>query len=234
MKTLAAARSLARRLLEPGPGQVRRLPIGPAAGIRLEADPHPSLDQWLGLFESELAPWVRRLCRPGTRCVDVGGYNAYYALMFAKLSRAPVLSYEPDAEAVARSRRNLVLNPALAPLVEIRELAVGARSDLGVVTLDDELLNPARRAGAAKAFLVKVDVEGAELDVLRGAAGVLARLRPHVIVETHSPELEVACGDALLASGYVPRIVTQRALLPQDRSWGGITRHNRWLVAAGG
>ncbi len=216
-------------MLEPRPGATRRLPLGPAAGIRLEADPHVSLDQWVGLFESELAPWVRRFCRTGTRCVDVGAYNAYYALTFAKLARAPVLSYDPDVEALARVRRNLALNPKLATLVELRPVAVGARSGPGVVTLDDELADWAD-AGAT-GCLVKVDVEGAEFEVLAGAAHTLARLRPHLIVETHSLELEVACADALLAAGYAPVIVTQRKLLPQDRSWTGGSGHNRWLIA---
>jgi hypothetical protein len=230
---LTAARRLARRLLEPRPAAARRLPLGPAGGIRLEADPHLSLDQWLGLFESELAPWVRRFCRPGTVCLDVGAYNAYYALTFAKLARAPVVSFEPEAEAVARSRRNLALNPELAPLIEIREAAVGARSGAGVVTLDDAVLSRLERRDGSARCLVKIDVEGGELEVLNGATRLLTLVRPHLIVETHSLELEVACGDALLAAGYAPRIVTQRKLLPQDRSWAGATRHNRWLVAAG-
>lgn len=226
-------RRLARRLFEPRPGTTRKLPLGLAAGITFEADPDASLDHWFGLFESELAPWLRRLCQAGTRCVDVGAYNAYYSLTFAKLSRAPVLSYEPDSDAVARSRRNLMLNPTLAPLIQLRPVAVGPRSDAVVVTLDDELL-PAIERARPGTWVLKVDVEGAELGVLKGATEFLALARPHVIIETHSAELEDACASALLAAGYSPTIVTQRKLLRQDRSWPpGTPRHNRWLVAVG-
>ncbi|MFZ0090544.1 MAG: FkbM family methyltransferase [Solirubrobacteraceae bacterium] len=214
-----------RGVVEPADGAVRRIPLGPGSGIKLEADPEPSLDQWLGLFESELAPYVRRFCRPGTMCVDVGSYNAYYALIFAKRSGAPVRSYEPDAHALARSRRNVALNADLAGLVDIREAFVGAAADPAnsVVTLDDEL------AEWGPPGLIKIDVEGAELGVLTGAAHVLRHHRPHVIVETHSPGLEIACGDCLVGVGYAPTVVTQRRLLPQDRP----RQHNRWLVAAG-
>jgi hypothetical protein len=193
-----------------------------------------SLDYWLGLYEYELAPWLHRLCNAGTRCVDVGGYNAYHGLMFAKLSQQRVLSYEPDPEGVARSRRNMALNPTLAPLIDLRPVAVGARPDGQTVTLDAELLPTAQRARPGTSWLLKVDVEGAEFEVLTGAAGFLAAVRPHVVVETHSAGLEAACGDALLAAGYSPRVVTQRRLLRQDRSWPpGTPRHNRWLVAVG-
>jgi Methyltransferase FkbM domain len=165
--------------------------------------------------------------------VDVGAYNAYYALTFAKLTHAQVLSYEPDPDAVARSRRNLALNPGLSPLIAIRTVAVGARDDGASVTLDAELTPRAHERGLAP-WLLKVDVEGAEFDVLRGAAGFLAAARPHVMVETHSAGLEAACGDALLGHGYSPRVVTQRRLFRQDRSWPpGTPRHNRWLVAVG-
>jgi hypothetical protein len=88
------------------------------------------------------------------------------------------------------------------------------------VTLDDE---------APDAGLVKVDVEGAETWVLSGAARLLAGRRPHVIVETHSPELERECGDLLLRNGYRPRVVCGRRFLRQDRD----DAFNRWLVAEG-
>jgi hypothetical protein len=226
-------RQLARRLLEPRPGSTRRIPFGPARGIRFEADSVLSLDYWLGLYEYELATWLRRLCQAGTWCVDVGAYNAYYALTLAKLTQAPVVSYEPDSEAIERCRRNVALNPTLAPLIELRAVFVGGRSTGASVTLDDELLP---RAGSARSscWLLKLDVEGAELEVLRGAERFLELMRPHLIVETHSGDLEDACGQTLRAAGYFPRVVTQRRVLRQDRSWPpGVPSHNRWLVAVG-
>jgi hypothetical protein len=214
-----------RRIAEPRSGAVRRLPLGPARGIRFEADPYPSLDFWLGLFESELAPALRRYCTAGRTCVDVGSYNGYYALAFARLTGGPVRAYDAGGDALARMRRSLELNPSLAPLVELRQAWVGGETDPagGRVTLDDDL------AGWHSLGLLKVDVEGAEIDVLRGANRILAEQRPHVIVETHSPELERACGDLLIGHGYRPHVVLPRRLLRQSRP----AEHNRWLVADG-
>lgn len=214
-----------RRAAEPRPGSVRRLPLGPARGVRLEGEAWPSLDLWFGLFESELAPAVRRFCTPGRRCVDVGSYNGYYALAFARLGAGRVRAYDAGEDALARMRRNLELNPGLAERVELRQAWVGAESDAGAgrVALDADL------ADWGEVGLLKVDVEGAEVEVLGGARRILAEQRPHAIVETHSAELERACGDLLLECGYRPRVVLPRRTLRQNRPG----EHNRWLVADG-
>lgn len=223
MATITVLRRTARRLIEPAVGSPRRIPFGPGRGLRLEGDPWPSLDLWLGLFESELAPYVRQFCAPGIPCVDVGGYNGYYALVFALLARAPVRTYDADESARTRTLNNLALNPAAGSYVEFRLARVGAqtRPSLGEVRLDDDL------ATWPAVGLLKIDVEGAEADVLRGATGILRDRRPKLIVETHASELEHECGEILLSHGYTPVVVTPRRWLAQNRP----AQHNRWLVA---
>jgi hypothetical protein len=219
-------RRLIRRLVEPAPGSVRRIPVGPARGIRLRAEPAAtaSADLWVGLFESELGPWVRRFARPGVLSVDVGANSGYYTLVFAARTHAPVVAYEPDSAARARLQDNLALNPWLAPYVDLRSSLVGApaaaQASSDTVALDEDLADPSAIG------LLKIDVDGPERDVLAGSRRLLEGGAP-VIVETHSPELEDACAGLLVEAGYRPRIVTARRLAPQDRS----APHNRWLVA---
>ena len=50
--------------------------------------------------------------------------------------------------------------------------------------------------------LLKIDVEGAELDVLQGARDVLKGAKPLVLVEVHSDELEKECAQFLEGLGY--------------------------------
>jgi hypothetical protein len=76
--------------------------------------------------------------------------------------------------------------------------------------------------------LVKLDIEGWELKALRGAARLLAERRPHVVVETHSAELERECRDLLVVHGYAPQVVAPGRWLAEVREG-----HNRWLVAEG-
>lgn len=217
------ARQLLRRLVEPAPGTTRQIPIGPARGVTFAAEPAAtaSADMWVGLLESEIATYVRRFCLPGTISVDVGASAGYYSLTFAKRCQAPVIAYEPDPGARERLARNLGLNPGIARWIDVRDLVVADTTGSGSVTLDADV------AETTQVGLLKVDVDGGELNVLTGARRLLADRHPHVIVETHSAELEDACARLLIQARYAPRVVTQRKLLPQNRP----IDHNRWLVA---
>jgi hypothetical protein len=204
-----------------------RVPLGPARGIRFEFDPHLPLDFWFGAYESEIAAHVRGSCAPGYRCFDVGSYNGYYSLVLARLTGDRVVAFDSDVDACRAIERNCAANPALGRLVDVHRLYLAFETNPAenAVTID-ELVQSGR---APLPDLVKIDVDRAEASVLAGARGTLAERRPHLIVETHSPELERECGDLLLAAGYAPRVVTQRRWLRENRP----IAHNRWLVARG-
>ena len=204
-----------------------RVALGPAAGLRLEADPDVPLTAYLGIFEWELDRHVRALCRPGTRAFDVGGYNGYYALAFSRLSGAPVICLDSDEAACDRIRRTCRANGHVGARILVRETyAAWEINEAQNCTTLDALA--AERDGFVP-DLVKIDVEGAELSVLGGMPELLAQRRPHLIVEVHSAELERQCGDLLLSQGYAPLVVTQRRRARQR----GRGEHNRWLVARG-
>jgi hypothetical protein len=208
----------AKRRLAPAPGP-RRLPAGIGRGLVLNVDFADHTRLYLGLYELELNRHLRRLCPPGTTSFDVGGSFGYDALVLAKLSGAPVITFEADPIAVARLRTNLALNPGEAANVEVIEGFVGARPPQ--TRLDDV---------ATQRFVpgfLKVDVDGAELEVLRGAEQLLREHGPAVVLETHAPDLEEACGALLAGAGYRVTVVHQRRLLRDHRP----IPHNRWLVA---
>jgi precorrin-6B methylase 2 len=200
---------LVKRLLLPTGWAPRRVPFGLARGITLEVDFAHETRMYLGLYELEIARHIRRLCRRGMVCFDIGGQYGWHALTFAKLG-AKVVTFEPDAEVLQRLRRNLELNPELK--VDVVERFVGT----GTLRLDE----------LAPADFIKVDVDGAELDVLRSAGETLGRVSG-LIVETHSLELERDCGRLLMDQGLRVRVVSQRGLWPDLRP----IPHNRWLMA---
>jgi len=150
---------------------------------------------------------VGRLLEPGMHVVDVGANRGWYTLYAAALVGAAgwVIAVEPDPVPLGMLRANVAAN-RLAN-VTIVDGAVGAEagefrfvteresalshlardeSDTGAnefrvqVQRLDDLLSDADR-GAVD--LVKVDVEGAEIDVLSGATRVLRDDRPVVLVE---------------------------------------------------
>jgi hypothetical protein len=210
-----------------GAGGDWRIPIGPAHGMRFEFDPHLPLDFWFGVYEFEIASYVLDFCSPGYRCLDIGSYNGYYALLFGRLTGSGVIAFDSELEACRGIERNRDANPAVGGLVDVQHayVAFETRPAENAVMLD-ELVQAGR---APLPDLIKIDVDRAEASVLAGAGAILAERRPHLIVETHSRELERECGDLLLAAGYAPRVVTQRKWLRENRP----IAHNRWLVARG-
>jgi FkbM family methyltransferase len=145
--------------------------------------------------------------------VDVGSNARIQALPFAQAVPAGrVFAFEPTDYAFAKLIRNLELNPELSPRVETVQAFVSSVSDrrpglsayaswrvdrassgthplhggtaksaveIGAVSLDDF----AAQRGLHRVDFIKIDTDGHELEVLRGARGVLARHKPVVVFE---------------------------------------------------
>jgi len=212
----------AKQALLPGGPRFRVVPLGIARGLKVESNLHGPAYLWLGLYEYEIHRWLCRLAPPQAIVYDVGAASGVLALAFARLTGQPVACFEPDHGAREALAEHVRHNARLAGLIEVVDRQVGGPGS-GVLTLD------AFVEGRAAPTLLKIDVEGAELDVLHGARSLLDVSRPHVVVETHSAALERACAELLIQVGYAPRIVSQRRLLREDRP----SVHNRWLVAQG-
>jgi precorrin-6B methylase 2 len=161
------------------------------------------------------------MVRPGFNSFDVGGQGGYVALMLAKLSKGGrVVSFECDPEAVAVMRETFERNPFPIEAVQTFVGKIGGDDRTTLDTVADKTFMP---------DFIKIDVEGAELEVLQGAYGIFSSRKPSLILETHSMELETACIDLLRGYGYEPRIVDQRRWFHDHRP----IEHNRWLVCEG-
>lgn len=167
--------------------------------------------------------------RAGQMFFDIGANVGYYTLLGSRLvgPRGTVLAFEPVVRNLSFLHRHLMLNDcgnvsvvaaacsdqsALASFSSGSNFATGhletasylrGQPDSGrwnlvlTVTVD----NVANRIGASPDVL-KIDVEGAELDVLRGAEMVLATKHPQVFLSVHSDELRRSCLDFLGRFGY--------------------------------
>jgi hypothetical protein len=193
----------------------------------MEVDFSRDSRMWLGLYENELAHHVRVLCTSGSACFDIGAEGGFYALVFARLGGGRVVAVEANPDTCARLRRSVAANPALAPSIEVRNARAARLTDTarGQVSLDDLAYGPS----GFVPDLVKLDVEGKERTTLRGAARLLGERRPHLIVETHSQELDDSCREILVSHGYPVETVEPRRWLPEVRP----APLNRWLVAPG-
>jgi hypothetical protein len=198
------------------------LPFGLARGLQIETDLHGPAYLWLGLYEYEIQRWLRRFAPEKALVYDVGAASGVLALAFARLTGSRVCCFEPDPMARDALAEHVRHNSWLAELIEVVDSAVGAPGD-GGLTLD------CFAADRPAPTLIKIDTEGAEMAVLQGAARLLDAGMPHLVIETHSAELESACAEYLIRIGYVPKVILQRRRFREDRP----SVHNRWLVAQG-
>lgn len=153
-----------------------------------------------GLLEREL-PIVRAAVRPGDHVADIGANHGLYTHVFAKRG-AVVEAFEPQPECVAvlvayAARRR-------SRLVRVHPVALSTTRGAGTLHMPagstsspSASLHVSRGAGAAldvelepldsfelfDLTLIKIDVEGAELDVLRGGSETLRRSRPLLFIE---------------------------------------------------
>jgi FkbM family methyltransferase len=151
---------------------------------------------------------VGSLLGPAGAFVDIGANTGIYSAV-ALRHRRPVVAFEPVPEEAARLRRLVggrgeVHEVALSDhdgaetlyVPYAGEQAVTTRSSL-VPEADPDLAHRklAVRAATLDSFrltdiaLIKIDVEGHELAVLRGAAQTLARCRPNLLVEVEEPRV---------------------------------------------
>ena len=201
-----------------GEGVVQR---GPAKGLRLKADVNVA-GYRLGTTEPEFQRAFAERIRPGAVVYDLGANVGFYTVLAARLAgpEGRVVAVEPFPATAETVRHNARANGF--ETVDVVEAAVGEavgrawlrtdrhdpvtfrlgedRTVEGVevpITTVDALV----AAGHPPPDVVKVDVEGAEVAVLRGMAETLAAHTPALLVEVHEV---VADFPDVVAASLVP------------------------------
>ncbi len=188
-----------------------------------------------GAFDRPVQRALRRRLRPGAVVYDIGANRGAIALPMARSvgEHGAVHAFEATADAVAALQRTLALNPSLAPRVRVHHVFLsdgasppagvdaswpvgrprdpeaphgGRRRPLGdaeVESLDERV----RRLGLPPPDLVKLDVDGFEASVLAGAAELLRRHRPPIVLEI-APDAH----DVVSAGGFESMLEVLRGL----------------------
>jgi len=178
-------------------------------GLRLRLDLRSEAERWMFLNNYELSAvrLLQRILKPGDVYLDAGANVGLLALVASRCvgPEGKVYAFEPMPTTADRLRENVRLNhaenvtvfatgcwesPGTATLhafsnlevsgVSLRKrpgLEVGQEFAIPTVRLDDVIEPPVT--------LFKLDVEGAELPVLRGAEKLLTACRPHMIIELY-------------------------------------------------
>jgi hypothetical protein len=221
---LGAIRHLKNALVPRGRRQYK-IPLGLLRGLNLHLDLASQFLVYLGLWETETYHFLRQAGRDCSCLIDVGSGKGELVVWYLALDPARrAFAIEPQASENAFLRANLVINAGIADRVEVIESFSGWREDTSIVRIDDLALPPSGR------ILIKVDVDGGELDVLKGATKTLQNRACTILVETHSKDLEQSCCALLQSENYTVRIIKNawwRLFIPENRT----IEHNRWLWA---
>jgi FkbM family methyltransferase len=159
---------------------------------------------------------------------DVGSFEGYEALLAAQHGAGVVLAFEPNADNRRRFIRNVEQNEPLAERIRICPLAlsimsgkVELRSDCEMTQIVEEgvqmwthratqrvdvvecrAADDYVAAGAPAPDVIKLDVEGAETLVLKGARGILRNKRPLILLEVHNRTAAADCFALLKEADY--------------------------------
>lgn len=166
---------------------------------------------------------LRDLCRPGDVVFDVGANFGGLTTVMSRMvgPKGVVCSFEASPRIVDKCQRNIVLSGCSN--VQLFHAAVYYKSyskvpiylgshlndsiyaeqstgtqgyEVSTIALDD-FINHTQLVPN----LVKMDIEGAEFDAIKGMAKTIASAKPHLILETQ-PE-DTRCLDFLLEKGYI-------------------------------
>lgn len=166
------------------------------------AQDESAIECMLHLADYEPVDWLA--AKLGDVFLDVGAYVGWYAIQAAKAvgPLGKVIALEPDAYNRRQLEENLALNNVpnckVVPMAAWFENAViGWRSNevpvwsrvtevsgtgsVRAVTLDSMV----SELGITSLSWIKMDIEGAEVEALRGSKQVLRRFRPALFIEIH-------------------------------------------------
>jgi FkbM family methyltransferase len=174
-------------------------------------------------YEAENFEFLTNSCKPGAVVIDIGAHIGLFSIIASQVTgnTGKVYAFEPAPSTYELLQKTLAINHN-GPVIETFKKAVGRET--GKITFfvsdgeadngnslvnykDDRPLHGidvevtsvdafVKEKKLTRLDFIKIDVEGAEYDTLRGAAETLQNLKPVCIVAIH-PEPIKAKGDRL-------------------------------------
>jgi hypothetical protein len=205
---------------------------GPFRGARIVMNPQSSMRKIFGLYEHELNGWLESALRRCDRVLDVGANDGYFTLgcaaAFRRLGkRGEIIAFEPQRQHMESLRDSVSKRADGAVQITLCETFVGRESGDGTSTLDAIRWcseNPGDRTNT----LVKIDVEGAELEVLSGASSWLNSTN-YFAIEVHEEYFLDRITHLFASRGLRLRRIDQAPLPLLGRERRAET--NWWLVS---
>jgi len=194
---------------------------GPLRGLKwtVAASSHGC---WAGTYEVDNLSAFAAAITPGASVYDVGANVGIYTLLASLKACAygRVYAFEPLARNLRYLHRHVAINHLQNCLImevavsdtegtqrlsaapwdhSMARLSPDGELEIPTVTLDRCIYG---EKGLRPPNVIKIDVEGAELPVLRGASRTLTEYRPCLFIEIHGTQQHRECREFLAAKGY--------------------------------
>ncbi|MDP9230805.1 MAG: FkbM family methyltransferase [Bacteroidota bacterium] len=159
-------------------------------------------------YEEENFSFFKKKCKTNMTILDVGAHFGLYSVYMQKLSGGKVYSFEPTPTTITILKKTLELNN-VKNNVEVVEAAAAGQTGKAVFFVDEFpgsvsnslvqygdrnvtgyqvdiiALDEFVQSKNIKVDFIKIDAEGAELSVLKGAVNILETQRPIIILAMH-------------------------------------------------
>lgn len=196
---LAAFRPLYSRMMQLGQPLVTAQTI--AGPLNWRTDELISQQFLLGSYEAYMQEAFAKFVGRGATVYDVGAHAGYHSLLCALLvgSQGRVMAFEPNPANRESIKRQLAANPearislspyALSDSCQTMTLDVSYSPSQGRLSREGDLRVEARKIDFLienedfpEPDLIKIDVEGHEEAVLRGALATIDRCRPIILCD---------------------------------------------------
>ena len=221
-------------------------------GITYELDLREVIDSSLyftSTYEVIIDRLFEKYVKPGSTVVDIGANIGLHTLRSALLTgqTGEIIAIEPSTWAIKKLQRNLELNPELSKIIEIRHNALGENVEkaislgfqssyrlngkneiysevVDVLTLD----SIAEQDSLLSVDFIKIDVDGHELHILRGAKNMLSISKPVLVVE-FTPSYSTSYLDELTAIEQHLRSLGYSAFTDDELSVPSLTQYLKLL-----
>jgi FkbM family methyltransferase len=169
-------------------------------------------------YEIDLLTYIESIkdYLPDGVAIDVGANIGNHTIFLSEFVRSPVVGFEPNGGVLPVLKSNLATNHISAQIIElglgtcagrgsievvdqanIGNTRIVSGDDIEISTLDEECRD-------MQVALIKVDVEGMELQVLQGGVETLKRCRPHLFLEAATEDNFRELKEFLAPLGYRP------------------------------
>lgn len=186
-----------------------RIMSGPLSGMRIVTSWNDYPSAIVGYNERALLKWLQQTAKPGETWLDVGAHYGYTMLAMSKLvgKEGRVFTFEPTLATAGCVSRTIEINklhqvtvvpmglgsPPTLELVRIKTsrgmsdstLKGVGESEVTIFVASFDWLWPQLSGANGRIDGVKIDVQGMEIEVLRGMSTWLRAWKPKLAVEVH-------------------------------------------------